>query len=564
VFAPKDRSRRYPILIERTPYGTGPYGAGKFPGEIGPSRLFVEGGYIFVHQDVRGCFMSEGTFVDVRPILPHDHKADEIDESTDAYDTIDWLVEHVPNNNGRAGLWGISYPGFYAAAGAIDAHPALKAVSPQAPLVDWFLGDDVHHNGALFLQQEFVFDAELGLPRSGPSPNPPPKIELKSRDAFGFFLGLGPLSRADGLYFKGRCPLWTDVMNHGSYDRFWKSRNLLPHLEGIRPSVLTVGGWYDAEDLYGALHTYQKIERASKAENNLVMGPWIHGNWSFGDGGSIGRVRFGSRPSAMYRERVELPFFDKHLKDKPGWKPAEAIVFETGRNLWHHLDAWPPRETVTKPIYLRAGGVLSFREPTPGAAEFDEYESDPAHPVPYTKTNTMEYPPTYMVEDQRFLAKRDDVLTYQTGPLADDLTVAGPIRAELVVSTSGTDSDWVVKLIDVHPDDAEDENLAGYQQLVRGDVMRGKFRNSFERPEPFEPGEPTVVPFTLQDVFHTFRRGHWVMVQVQSSWFPLVDRNPQTFLDIYHARESDFRKATQRVYHCPDRASRLVLPVLAK
>ncbi len=561
VYTPKDGSRRYPLLIERTPYGTGPYGAGKFPDEVGPSGLIARAGYILVHQDVRGCFMSEGQFVDVRPQLAPGHGPKEIDESTDAYDTIDWLVKNVPNNNGRAGMWGISYPGFYAAAGAIDAHPALKAVSPQAPLVDWFVGDDTHHNGALFLQQEFVFDAEFGLPRTGPTTEPPRSIDLGTRDAYGFFLKLGPLPRANDLYFKGKRPFWNQVMAHGTYDDYWRARNLLPHLKQIRPAVLTVGGWYDAEDLYGTIHLYEQIETTSRQDNNLVMGPWIHGNWSYGDGGAIGIVAFGSKPSAMYRERVELPFFERHLKGKAGWNPPEAIVFETGNNFWHHLDAWPPRGTTARPLYLRAGG-LSFRPPAAGEAAFDEYASDPANPVPYTKANSMQYPPTFMVEDQRFASRRPDVLTYRSEPLADDLTVAGPIKVELVASTSGTDSDWVVKLIDVHPDDAEDERLAGYQQLVRGDVMRGKFRKSLERPEPFTPGEPTEVPLTLQDIFHTFRRGHRLMVQVQSSWFPLVDRNPQTFVDIYHAQESDFRKATQRVYHEPGRASRVILPVL--
>jgi len=569
VYVPKDRAEPRPILLNRTPYGAAPYGIDRYDASIGPSSFFSRAGYIIAVQDVRGCYLSEGKFVDIRPQLGRKGGPADIDESTDTYDTIDWLVGNVAGNNGRVGLWGISYPGFYAAAGAIDAHPALKAVSPQAPLVDWFLGDDVHHNGALFLQQEFNFDATFGLDRPAPTTKPNPPFDHGTGDAYRFFLELGPIRRADEAYFRGAHAHWNDVMAHGTYDDFWKARNLLPHLKGIRPAVMTVGGWFDAEDLYGPLHTYRTIEQTSKSENLLVMGPWSHGGWSLGDGDALGPARFRSKTAAYFRESVEFPFFEHHLRDRGEWSPPEAIVFETGRNQWHRLDAWPPAGAKPRPLYLRADGRLGFDPPPAGAAEFDEYASDPARPVPYTQTISISAPDTYMVEDQRFASRRNDVLTYQTEVLSEDLTVAGPVGVELVASTTGTDSDFVVKLIDVHPDaqpdpdaDPADAGLPGYQQLVRGDVMRGKFRRSFEAPEPFVPGEPATVPFALQDVFHTFRPGHRLMVQVQSTWFPLVDRNPQTFVDIYRAGPADFRKATQRIYHAPGRASRLTLSVL--
>jgi putative CocE/NonD family hydrolase len=569
VYAPRDTTKAYPILLQRTPYGSGPYGADKYPSdELGPSPHFARSGYIVVMQDVRGCFLSEGDFLDVRPQNPG-RKGKEIDESTDAYDTVEWLVKNVKNNNGRVGLWGISYPGFYAAVAAIDAHPAIKAVSPQAPLVDWFMGDDTHHNGAFFLQQEFMFDAEFGIPRAGPTTNSPQPFNIGTRDAYQFFLRLGPLPRVNEKYFKNTHVFWNEVMEHGTYDAYWKARNLLPHLKDIRPAVLTVGGWFDAEDLYGALHTYGTIERTSRSENLLVMGPWVHGNWSFGDGDSLGPVRFGSKTSPYFREKIEFPFFEHHLKGRGEWNPPDAWVFETGKNRWHLRSDWPPHNARKRSIYLRDGGRLAFEPPTtPGQVEADEFISDPASPVPYTRIVSPNYPPTFMIEDQRFAARRPDVLTYKTEVLTEDVTVAGPIEVEMFVSTTGTDADWVVKLIDVQPGTSSTsakkvvDPPGGAQQLVRGDVMRGKFRKSFETPTAFVPGEPTAVRFTLQDMYHTFRPGHRIMVQVQSSWFPLVDRNPQTFVDIYHAKESDFREATHKVYHAPGRASRLELGIL--
>ncbi len=571
VYVPKDSSQTYPIVMMRTPYSVAPYGIDHYRENVGPSPLFGKAGYIVAYQDVRGRYMSEGTFEDVRPQVPDKKSSKDIDESSDTYDTIDWLVKNVPRNNGKVGTWGISYPGFYAAASAIDAHPALKAASPQAPLVDWFLGDDVHHNGAFFLHQTFDFDAMFGMARPEPTTKPMVHFDHGTPDAYDFFLKLGPLPRANEVYFKGERAFWNQEMDHPNYDEFWKKRALWPHFKDIKPAMLTVGGWFDAEDLYGPLKTHRTVEaNHPKSTNTLVMGPWVHGGWSRGDGESLGAVNFAQKTGEFFREKIEFAFFEHHLKGQGDWKPTYAYVFETGKNEWHRHEAWPPQAAKSKSLFLHPGGKLSFDRPTRSAGpDYDEYPSDPAHPVPYTTVISPEYPNTFMVEDQRFASRRPDVLTYQTEPLAEDVTIAGPIEVKLQVSTTGTDSDWVVKLIDVYPGDHPDPQpnpsgirLGGYEQLVRGDVMRGRFRNGFEKPEPFQPGEPTAVPMSIPDTYHTFRTGHRIMVQVQSSWFPLVDRNPQTFVDIYKAKAEDFKKATQRVYRSAETASRLDVLVL--
>lgn len=571
VYVPKDDSKRYPILLMRTPYSVQPYGVDRYKSDLGPSPLFGKSGYIFAYQDVRGRWMSEGEFVNMRPYNP-DKKDTEIDESSDTWDTIEFLVKHVKNNNGRVGQWGISYPGFYTDAGMIDAHPALKASSPQAPVTDWFIGDDWHHNGALFLPHVFNFMAVFGRPRTGPVKKIDYRFDHETPDGYQFFLNLGPLANADKRYFKGDVAFWNGVMKHGSYDDFWKARNVRQHLKNIRPAVMTVGGWFDAENLFGALETFKKVEATSEGRPNvLVMGPWPHGGWSRGEGESLGDVSFNSKTSAYFREHIEFPFFEFHLKGVGEFKHPKAWVFETGTNQWRKHDAWPPKSAKPRSLYLHAQEKLSWSKPEETGAEgYDEYTSDPKKPVPYLERIVIGMSPEYMVADQRFAARRTDVLVYQTEVLEEDVTIAGPIQVDLHVSTTGTDSDWIIKLIDVYPDDYPDPNpnpkgvrMGGYQQLVRGDVMRGKFYNSFEKPEPFTPGKATKVSFTMQDSYHTFRTGHRIMVQVQSSWFPLVDRNPQTFVDIYQAKESDFQKATQRVYHSgemPSRLSVLVLP----
>lgn len=567
VYTPRDASRPYPILLQRTPYGVAPYGADAYPRHLGPSEELARDGFIFVYQDVRGSRMSEGEFVHMRPHLPEKKRGD-IDESTDAWDTIDWLVRNIPNNNGRVGMWGISYPGYYAAAGMIDAHPALRAVSPQAPIADWFVGDDFHHNGAFFLAHSFGFLASYGYPRPAPTTEGPKPFPWPVPDAYDFFLDLGPLREVNRKIFRNRVPFWNELMRHGNYDEFWKVRALRPHLKNIRPAVMTVGGWFDAEDLYGTLAVYQAVEASSpETYNILVMGPWDHGGWANSDGDFLGAVRFGAETAVRYRREIEFPFFRHFLKGQGELDLPEASVFLTGRNEWMRQEHWPPREGRPMNLYLREGGMLEG-EPAPiGAADaFDQYTSDPRRPVPYIDRQATGMARDYMVGDQRFAAARADVLTYATAALAEDITVAGPVIVSLRVSTSGTDSDFIVKLVDAYPEEptgdgtgARDGSMGGYQQLVRGEPFRGKYRNSFSRPEPFVPGRITAVEFSMPDVYHTFRRGHRIMVQVQSSWFPLVDVNPQSFVDIYSADEKDFRPATQRVYRSRSAASSVTL-----
>ncbi|HSB10755.1 MAG TPA: CocE/NonD family hydrolase [Blastocatellia bacterium] len=565
VYSPKDTSQQYPILLNRTPYSCAPYGPAAYRETIGPSPLFQKEGYIIVYQDVRGAHMSEGTYVNMRP-QKEKKGPNDVDESSDTYDTIDWLVKNIPNNNGRVGMWGISYPGFYTAVGAIDAHPALKAASPQAPIADWFIGDDFHHNGALFLPHAFNFFASFGKPRPKPTAfADDSRFNHGTPDGYKFFLEMGSLANADKKYFHGNIAFWNEMMEHPNYDAWWQARNTRPHLRNIKPAVMTVGGWFDAEDLFGALNTYQSIEKQSPgAYNILVMGPWYHGGWSRSDGDSLGDVRFGSKTGEFYRENIELPFFNHYLKGKGDLKLPEAYVFETGSNSWKTYQQWPPANARAENLYLASDGKLSFSQN--GESEgFEEYISDPARPVPFISNINVGMTREYMVDDQRFAARRPDVLVYQTDVLTENLTVAGPITASLVVSTTGTDSDFVVKLIDVYPDNAPDNQpnptgmkMGGYQMLVRGEPMRARFRKSFEKPEPMTPNKVEQIEYVLPDVNHTFLRGHRIMVQVQSSWFPLVDRNPQKFVDIYKAGDGDFQKATERVYH----NSRVVLRVV--
>ena len=561
VYVPKDRSRTYPMLMERTPYGIAPYGVDTYPEHhLRWLVPYLREGYILVGQDVRGCFMSEGTFVDIRP-----HAANErgIDESTDTFDTIDWMVKNVPANSGKVGLWGISYPGFYAAQGAVNAHPALKAVSPQAPVTEWFLGDDVHHNGAFLTAGNFDFISMFGKVRA--KPVKPDKeqwqpIDRDGEDAYDFFLDIGSLANVNARHFEDKMPFWNEIMQHETRDAFWQVRDPRPHYKNAKPAIMTVGGWFDAEDLFGALATYRAFEQQSPgADNTLIMGPWHHGGWIGQGGDHLGNVTFGADTSEFFREHIMFPFFQRYLKGKSVEPPRpEAWVFETGTNTWQRYAAWPPAEA--KPVFVsfRTGGKLSASpaSASEGAGGFDAYVSDPAKPVPYRDKFSVEIDETYMVEDQRFASRRPDVLTYETGDLESDVTLGGPIEARLWVSTTGTDADFVVKLVDVYPQDYPDPSpnpqgvrMGGYQQLVRAEIMRGKFRTSFEKPVPFEPGKPSLVRFSIPDTLHTFRSGHRIMVQVQSSWFPLVDRNPQTFMDIRRAKDTDFHVATHRIYH---------------
>ncbi|MFN0086963.1 MAG: CocE/NonD family hydrolase [Blastocatellia bacterium] len=560
VYVPKDQTRKYPFLMQRTPYSVAPYGAEAYRGSLGPSSLFGPEGFIFVYQDVRGRNLSEGDFMWMKPYKPKKAGPADADETTDTWDTIEFLLKEIPGNNGRFGQWGISYPGHYSAQSLIDPHPAMKAVSPQAPMADNWLGDDMHHNGALFLPHAFNFIINFGRPRKGIEQQGGPRFEHGTNDGYQFFLEMGPLANAQ-KYMKNEIRLWDEWMEHGDYDAYWQAQSVPQHLKKVTPAVMTVGGWFDAEDVQGPLWIYREIEKNNpKAWNVLVQGPWCHGCWARGAGDRLGGVSFGSSTSQFYRDNIEFPFFLHFLKDQGEMKLPEAYVFETGSNVWKTYDSWPPKNTETRSLYLGANGKLAFAPPASGAA-FDEYVSDPAKPVPFLKDPAIGMRYEYMTDDQRFSANRTDVLVYQTDVLAEDLTMAGPLQAELFVSTTGTDSDYIVKLIDLFPPNGADP-MDRYQMLVRGEPMRAKYRNSWSKPEPMKPNQVTRVPFAMPDINHTFRKGHRIMIHIQSTWFPLVDRNPQKFLNIYAAKEEDFIKATQRVYHSARAASNLKVVVL--
>lgn len=576
VYVPKDKSQKYPFLISRTPYSIAPYGTDQYP-RARAMEEFWRAGFIMVSQDVRGRYMSEGKFVEENPHIDN-KKPGDVDESTDLYDTIDWLLKNIPNNNGRAGMWGISYGGFYTTSSMIDTHPALKACSPQAPMINLFTGDDAYHGGAFMLSANFGF-----YPYFRPQNNPvkPSKIERGgewgTRDGYNFFLHMGPLAES-GKYFTPPNPMWDDQWKHDTNDEYWKVRDLAPHLKDIHCSVLTVGGWFDAEDLFGPVAEYHAIKKQNPGLTNiLVEGPWVHGGWAYRDGHYIGNADFGSNTAEFYRKNIAVPFFEHLLKDGKDPKLPEAYVFETGSNIWKQYPAWPPAEAKQATLYLQPGGGISFNAPKSGA-DFDEYVSDPAHPVPFVNYQTApgEVPQEYMASDQRFASTRPDVLVYQSEPLTHDITIAGPVNPKLFVSTSTTDSDYAVKLIDVYPQDVPEPqetrtrndvtvpatDMAGFQLLLRGEPLRAKFRHGLEKPEPMTPNKVEEIAYSMPDVNHTFKKGHRIMVQIQSSWFPLTDRNPQTFVDIPHAKDSDYVKATERVYHTPQQPSGIQVLVM--
>lgn len=562
VYLPRDTTRKYPVLMKRTPYAVGPYGLDKFAASLGPSEHFVKAGYIFVNQDVRGRFLSEGEFQQVTPHKPKKQKPTDVDESSDTYDTIEWLLKNVPGHNAKVGMFGISYPGFYAAAGMIDSHPALVAVSPQAPVGDWYF-DDFLHNGAFFLAHAYRWLGNNAMPRPMPTTEKAKPVDYATPDGYKLFLEAGNMENVGKQQLKGAVSFWNEMMAHPNRDAFWQERNILPHLKNVSPSVMVVTGWYDAEDLYGSFKSYRSIESANPNVNNvLVVGPWHHGGWAGGDGDKLGQIAFGSKTAAFYRAEIEFPFFEKYLKgaDKPA--PAEATVFETGSNVWRTFPHWPPKETQQRHLYLQGSGQLDFAAPqTKGA--FDEYVSDPAKPVPYSEQVTPRMTNEYMVDDQRFAGRRPDVLVYQTEAMTEDLALAGPIDIDLWVSTTGTDADFIVKLIDVFPDNADPALQPGYQMLVRSEVFRGRFRNSFEKPEAFVPNQPTRIKFELLDVLHRFTKGHRLMIQIQSTWFPLVDRNPQKFVpNIHFAKPEDFQKATHRIFRSAEHPTTFKLGVL--
>lgn len=579
IYLPKDQSEKHPILMRRTPYSAAPYGEASFPDAFWNSyyRLYLRENYIMVVQDVRGRYLSEGSFVDVRPFDPL-KSGSRVDEASDTYDAVDWLVKNLPGNNGRVGIFGISYPGFYATMAALSNHPAVKAVSPQAPVTDWFMGDDFHHNGAFMLMDGFSFYSGFGKPRPVPTTQSATGYRVNGQDNYAFYLRTGALKNfarlmGDSILF------WEDLYAHPNLDQWWQARNTRNFVQHIPAgtATLVVGGLFDAEDVFGAWNLYKAIESKSRNNNRLVMGPWFHGQWGGrGDGASLGNVRFGAKTSEWYQNNLELPFFNYYLKGKGSADQfAEATVFFSGENRWKQLPQWPPASMQETPLYLQDGGALGWRIPA-GKQSFSQYTSDPAKPVPYTEDVHLSRTREYMTDDQRFAARRPDVLVFQTPVLTEDLTLGGPLYADLFASLSTTDADFVVKLIDVYPDDfmyldavAQPNRgtggsypMGGYQMLVRGEVMRGKFRRSFEAPVPFRPGKVENVRFYLPDIAHTFKKGHRLMVQVQSSWFPLVDRNPQKFMNIYEADDNDFIKSDIRIYHSSQYSSHLSLPIV--
>lgn len=558
IYSPKDTSKKYPIIMQRTPYSCAPYGEGQFKKGIGPNETMMKEGYIVVYQDVRGRYMSDGLYDNMRAFIPNKKSKKEVDEASDTYDTIDWLVKNVANTNGNVGTWGISYPGFYASYSLLSNHPALKASSPQACIADFFF-DDFHHNGAYLLSYWKV------TPLFGPQKSKPTTEDwfkfpnVGTNDDYQFFLDAGPLVNLDKYYDKSN-EFWQQLKDHSSYDEFWQKRGILQHMKNIKPAVMFVGGWFDAEDLYGPLNTYATIEKNSKNYNTIVMGPWSHGDWARNSEKQvIGNINFGDSISGFFKKNIEANFFRHFLKGngKGENKLPEAYVFDTGNKEWKAYDSWPPKHIEKQGFYLQANESLAKNRIDDVA--FEEFISDPKKPVPYSEEIKQQglTPREYMTDDQRFAARRPDVLVFETEVLSDNVTLAGEILAKLQVSTTGTDADWIVKVVDVFPNDEPETKeiapylkMSNYHMMVRSEVMRGRFRNSFVNPEPFVPNEKTEVNIKLQDVFHTFKKGHKIQIQVQSTWFPLIDLNPQTFVDnIFYAKPEDFKKQTHRIYN---------------
>ena len=555
IYAPRDQSKKYPIMMNRTPYSVQPYGQGRYARRIGPSTYLEQSGFIFVRQDVRGRWMSEGQYDNMRPHVDGDSA---IDESSDTYDTIEWLLRNVRNNNGRVGIWGISYPGFYSAAALPEHHPALVAASPQAPISDFYF-DDFHHQGA-YLLSYFLATSTFGYQHSGPTDSLWYRsVDTRGKDAWNFYMNMVPVSNAAG-YFGADNFFWQQLVEHPNYDEFWQKRSILPHLKNVKTNVMTVGGWFDAEDLYGPLNIYQNLEKNNPDTfNTLIMGPWSHGAWArnFAQA-TVGNVSFGQNVSDFYQREIEAPFFLHFLKDIGEEPKYEAMVYDTGVKRWQAFEEWPPAKATNTKLHLTSENAVSF-EPPKQTNQSLQYISDPNNPVPYRARQDIRFrftPRPYMTDDQRFASARDDVLVFQTPPLTKAVTLAGDILAHLNVSTTGEDADWIVKIIDVYPYDygttetsPTGANLNGYQQMVRSEVMRGRFREDFANPKPFQPNKVTEVKLPLQDIYHTFRPGHRIMVHVQSSWFPLIDRNPQTFVpNIFKAQRDDYRAQTHQLH----------------
>ena len=558
IYTPKDTSRAYAVMMQRTPYSVDPYGIDNYSTSLGPSPSFMREGFIFVYQDVRGRYMSEGSFVETTPHRANKKTPKDVDESSDTFDTVEWLLKNLKGTNGKVGIWGISYPGFYAAAALPEAHPAIKAVSPQAPVTDLFRGDDAFHNGAFMLAANYGFYVNFVEQKNPTRPVEEPDFDYGTPDGYQYYLNLGTMKRAlDTVTGKSYFQAYLD---HSTYDSFWRSRDISAHMKNITPAVLVTGGLFDAEDLQGPQRLFRAIGADSpQTASTLVLGPWRHGGWARGDGDALGNLDFGQKTSEFYRDEIEFPFFMKHLMGVDVVMPR-AWVFETGRNEWHKHNAWPPVEAKATIYYLSGRGALSTTVPAAGDPGVEEYLADPSRPVPYLAYVNMGMRGDYMTEDQRFAATRPDVLVYETVALEGDVRALGPVKVKLNVSSTATDADFVVKLIDVYPGDAPNLRpqpsprpanavpMGGYQQLVRGEPFRAKFRRSLEKPEPLTPGKVETIEFEMPDIAHTFRSGHKIMIQIQSSWFPLVDRNPQKFMNIAEATDGDFVKATHKIH----------------
>ena len=584
IYVPKDNSENHPFLITRTPYSCAPYGENQWKDYWNSYlKYYLKEGYIMVTQDVRGRWMSEGDFVNVRPFNPDKKSVKDIDEASDTYDAIDWLVKNIPHNNGKAGVFGISYPGFYSTMAAASNHPALVAVSPQAPVTNWFIGDDFHHNGAFFILDAFSFYSPFGggfgLPHPKPTTIAPATVEMKIHDNYKFYLETGSLPEFSNLINNSVC-FWKDLYAHPNYDSWWKVRDARNATKDLHPAMLWVGGLFDAEDNWGAWNSYKAAEKNNpgKEFNKLIMGPWYHTQWANNDGTHLGNINFGSNTSVWYQQNIEIPFFNYFLKGKGDISGIpEASVFITGENKWRQFAQWPPKDKEDKFLYFQDNGKLDWTAPK-SVSSFSDYISDPSKPVPYTEDVHFGRTRDYMTDDQRFAERRPDVLSFKTNILAEDVTVTGVVTADLLTSISTTDADFVVKLIDVFPDSLSYNNIdiyadkdpvmaypmGGYEMLVHGEIFRGRYRKSFETPEPFVADKIDRVKFNVADIAHTFKKGHRIMVQIQSTWFPLVDRNPQKFVNIYEAAQNDFQKATIRIYHDEKNASSILLPVLKK
>lgn len=582
IYVPNDGSENHPFLITRTPYSCKPYGGDKFAPYWNSYKMaYLKEGYIMVVQDVRGRWMSEGEFTDVRPFIPIKKTTRDTDEASDTYDAVDWLVRNIPHNNGKVGVFGISYPGFYSTMAAAANHPAIVAVSPQAPVTNWFIGDDAHHNGAFFLMDTFSFYSPLGVGFGVSRPHlttvGPKTTRFPVKDSYKFYLETGALPNFAKL-LGDSIPFWKEIYAHPNYDEWWKARDARNATKNLNPAILWVGGLFDAEDNWGAWNSYKSAElnNPGKKFNKIVMGPWYHGQWAGKDGTHLGNIDFGSNTATWYQQNIEIPFFNLYLKNKGDSSHlAEATIFISGENNWRQFNKWPPGDKVDKSLFLQPDGGLDWKQSLAKNSS-TVYISDPAKPVPYTEGIHRNRTVEYMTDDQRFAERRTDVITFKTAALTEDLTVAGIVKANLFTAISTTDADFVVKLIDVFPSDIWHKNsiiypgksslkeypMDGYEMLVHGDIFRGRFRNSFEKPEPFVPGKIDLVGFNVGEIAHTFKKGHRVMVQIQSTWFPLADRNPQKFVNIYAASGNDFQKAAIHIYHDAKYGSSIILPIL--